>query len=348
MLGMPIEKSFISNLHVRIENAAAYRADWKGVVEGYFATIHGHVEPFVPGYIDVDFRQRGARDYRLDSKLDIDQFTEIVLHIIRFYNNEHSLDTYDRDATMIADDVPCIPVELWKWGIINRSGKLRSFKEDIVKLNLMPRDKATITARGLKLKGKEMYYTCERAVQEQWFERARSNSLSADEKSLDYVYDIRKPNFIYLPSVDGRSFEKCFLIDHEGRYSDKNLHDIDYMLAHEKWQSQKHKGKELQGKVDLIADVEAVVTRAEEMSKSATDEGLSNRQRTSGIRYNRANEKGTRRDIEGFELAKVEESQTIDSSSETRLPVSEQPKSIKPDHSDLLRAKRKERKGEQD
>jgi len=346
LLGMPIEEGFIPNLHVRIENAAAYRADWKGLVEQFFATIHGHVEPFVPGYIDVDFRQRGARDYRLDCKLDIDQFTEIVLLIIRLHNNEHPLSTYNRDPAMIADDVPCIPIELWKWGIINRSGQLRSFNEDIVKLNLMPRGKATITAKGIKLKGKEMYYTCERAKQEQWFERARSNYLSADEKSLDYVYDIRKPNFIYLPGEDSRSFEKCFLIDPEKRYSDQNFHDIEYMLAHENWQFQKLKGKELQGKVDLIADIEAVVTRAEEMTKSDADEGLSDRQRTSGIRYNRANEKETRRDVEGFELAKAEDSQTAAKPSDTLSPDPEQPKSIKPDHSDLLRAKRKERKGE--
>jgi len=346
LLGMPIEGSFIPNLHVRIENAAAYRADWKGLVERFFLTIGGHVEPFVPGSIDVDFRQRGARDYRLCSKLDIVQFTEIVLYIIRLYNNEHFLNTYERDPAMIADDVPCIPVELWKWGIANRSGKLRSFNEDIVKLNLMPRGKAIITAKGLKLKGKEMYYTCERAVQEQWFERARSNHLSADEKSLDYVYEIRKPNFIYLPNVDGRSFEKCFLIDPEERYSDKNFHDIEYMLAHEKWQSQRHRGKELQGEVDLIADVEAVIKRAEEMTKSDADESLSNRQRTSGIRSNRATEKQVRRDIEGFELGKTEDNPTISSSSETRLPTSEQPKSLRPDHSDLLRTKRKERKGE--
>lgn len=67
LLGMPIEGNFIPNLHVRIENAASYRADWKGLVERHFSIIHGHVKPFVPGFVDIDFRQRGAHDYRLDS-----------------------------------------------------------------------------------------------------------------------------------------------------------------------------------------------------------------------------------------------------------------------------------------
>jgi hypothetical protein len=86
---------------------------------------------------------------------------------------------------------------------------VRTFPEDIVKLNLLPQENATITARGLKPKGKDMYYTCDRAEREQWFERARSNLLSKSEKTITIAYDIRNPNFIYLPSPDGKNFEKC-------------------------------------------------------------------------------------------------------------------------------------------
>lgn len=349
LLGMPIEESFIPNLHVRVENAASYRADWKGLVERYFSIIHGHVKPLVPGFIDVDFRQRGAHDYRLDCRLDIDQFTEIIIRIILFYNNHHYLDTYERDEAMIADNVPCIPKELWKWGITNRSGRLRTFSEDIIKLNLMPTEKATITPMGIKLKGKEMYYTCERALKEQWFERARSKLLSSAEKSITVVHDIRKPNFIYLPASNGRDFEKCFLIDPEERYSNKNFHDIEYMLAYEQLQSQKNQGKELQEKVDLVADIESVVARAEKMTESALDNSLSNRQKISGIRSNRSSEKAERRAAEGFELAKTETDQ--DNKQSASVDANSQPlensKSLKPNHYDLLRRKRQERKGEQ-
>jgi hypothetical protein len=160
LIGMPVEKNFIPNLHVRVENAASYRADWKGIVERRFALFHGHVKPFTPGYVDVDFRQRGGKDYRLYSRLTIDAFTKIIIHIVLFHNKEHNLTKYSRDIEMIADDVPSIPIELWKWGISNRSGRLKSFSEEIVKLNLMPTSKATITAKGIKLQGKEMYYTC--------------------------------------------------------------------------------------------------------------------------------------------------------------------------------------------
>ncbi|MBW4462667.1 MAG: DDE-type integrase/transposase/recombinase [Nodosilinea sp. WJT8-NPBG4] len=345
LLGMPIENNFIPNLHIRVENAASYRADWKGLVERHFATFHGHIKPFVPGYIDVDFRQRGAKDYRLDGRLTVDAFTKIIIRIILFHNRHHNLTKYQRDAEMIADDVSTIPIELWKWGISNRSGKLKSFSEEIVKLNLMPTSKATITAKGIKLYGKELYYTCTKAEKEQWFERARSNLLTTSEKSLIVSYDIRKPDFIYLVSSDGREFKKCFLLDSEDRYSGKNFYDIEYMLSFEQRNNQKYDKKELQEKVDLIAEIESIVAESEK-STDAPIETLSNHQKVSNIRDNRAAEKSTRKETEGFEIDPIT-AQPGDGSSqeeESQLQVQEKLQSLQPSHLDLLRQKREEKK----
>ncbi len=273
----------------------------------------------------------------------MDQFTEIVIRVILYHNNHHYLDEYERDEAMIADDVPLIPKELWKWGIANRSGRLRTFPEDIVKLNLMPTEKATITAKGIKLRGKEMYYTCDRAQKEQWFEKARSNLLSKSDKSLIVSYDIRNPNFIYLPFPDGRGFEKCFLIDPERRYFNKNFYDIGYLLAYEELQKQKSQGKELQEKVDLIADIESVVSRAEKMTEAAQDDTLSKSKKVAGIRENRAFEKDKRRENEGFELAREDTQNSVEAAN-TKPENSKPSKSIQHDHMELLRQKRQERK----
>ena len=344
LAGMKVE-TLIPNLGIRIENAAPYRADWKGLVERHFSIIHSHIKPFVPGYIDKDFRERGARDYRLDSKLDIDQFTEIIIKIILYHNNKHYLDKYERDEAMIADDVSPIPRELWKWGIANRSGRLRNIPEDIVKLNLMPTGNATITERGIKFKG--MYYTCEKAKNEFWFEKARSNSLSRLEKKLEVSYDIRKLDYIYIRSPDGRSFEKCFLLESEERYFHKHLHEIEYLLAYEKLQIQKNKGVEQQEKVDLIAEIEAVVSRAKKMTEETKNDRLSNRKKVAGIRENRIVEKTKRRENEGFELDKVEIENTSNTVNIDSKKL-EQPQSLQPNYLDILRQKRQERKREQD
>lgn len=340
LIGTKVE-TLIPNLNIRVENAASYRADWKGLVERRFRTIHEYVKPFLPGYVDIDFRQRGGRDYRLDGTLDLYQFTEVIIYSILYHNHHHYLSNYEREEMMIADDVSPIPIELWKWGIANRSGRLRTFPENIIKLNLMPTGKATITAKGIKFKG--MYYTCEKARRELWFEKARSNLLSKLDKSLDISYDPRKPNFIYLRSPDGRDFEKCVLYDPEERYSNKDLHDIEYLLAYEELQKQKGRGKGLQEKVDLIAEIENVVSKAETMAKAVQDDNTSNRQKVADIRGNRTGEKAKQREIEGFELV-VTETQHDCETVETKPEDSEKTNLSQSNYLDLLRQNRRELK----
>jgi Integrase core domain/Mu transposase, C-terminal len=343
LIGMSVE-TLIPNLNVRIENAAPYRADWKGVVEKYFGTIHGHVKPFVPGYIDKDYRKRGATDYRLNSTFNLEEFTEAIIYIILYQNNKHWLEKYPRDEKMIADDISPIPRELWKWGISNRSGKLRTFPEDIVKLNLMPTGNAIITEFGIKFKG--IYYTCEKARQELWFEKARSNSSSKSERKLDVSYDIRNLDYIYIRSSDGRSFEKCFLKDKDQKYFNKTLYDIEYLLAYEKLVKQKNQSLEQQDKTDLIAKLEDIASKSKQRKKDIGNDNLSNKKRTDGIRENRSIEKATRRESEGFELEEVEiknvaEIKDINESENDKLV---QLPSLQPNHLDILRRKNKERK----
>ena len=340
LIGMSVE-TLIPNLGVRIENAAPYRADWKGVVERYFGIIHGHVKPFVPGYIDKDYRKRGATDYRLNSTLNLEEFTEAIIYMILYQNNKHWLEKYPRDEKMIADDVSPIPRELWKWGISNRSGKLRTFPEDIVNLNLMPTGTATITEFGIKFKG--VYYTCEKARQESWFVKARSNSFSKSEKKLDVSYDIRNLDYIYIRSADGRSFEKCFLTEKEQKYSNKNLHDIEYLIEYEKLKKQRNQGSEQQDRIDLIAKIENITSKSKQRKKDLIDSELSNKQRTDGIRENRSIEKAIRRENESFELKSIEIEETNDSEIIENKELPQSP-SLQPNHLDILRKKSKEHK----
>lgn len=46
---------------------------------------------------------------------------------------------YIRDKDMVVDNVKPTPIELWKWGVKNRAGKLRVVHPDIMKFYLMPR-----------------------------------------------------------------------------------------------------------------------------------------------------------------------------------------------------------------
>lgn len=295
----------ITSLGIRISNTPSYRADWKGIVEQYFRLLDIKVKPFVPGHIDVDFRQRGGKDYRTDAKLDISQFTKIIIKCILYYNNKHWMDEYEADEMMITDDINPIPRDLWNWGIEKRSGRLRSHHGDIIKLNIMPSAKATIRENGIKFKN--MRYSCEKAINEMWFERARNKG----SWKVDIAYDPRNMDYIYIRSKDARTFEKCYMLD-KRRYSEKTLEEIEYLDAYDQLKKDKNKGEQIQSKIDLLSDIEAIVSDAERMTNEQQDPTISKASKVKGIRDKRYREKLENRKLEALELDKNEEKDSVE------------------------------------
>jgi hypothetical protein len=296
-------QNLINSLQVDIKNTPPFRADWKGIIEKHFDTTNEIVKPFVPGYVDTTYRERGTKDYRLDAKLDIYEFTQVIIQCALTHNKEHHMDYFLRSEDMIRDDVKPIPIEIWNWGIKNRSGSLRRFPEDIVKLNLMPEDKVTVTEKGLKFK--QLYYSCDSAVGDRWFEKARS----VGSWKLSISYDPRNLNYIYLRADDGRSFEKCFLLESQERYFNKCMDEIDYLIEMEKINRKLNTGKEQQAKVNLIDFIEDIVSKAQEKRSGEFKSKQSKASRLKNIRQNRNEEKMINRDNEAFELGKSLEKQ---------------------------------------
>ncbi|WP_232192557.1 Mu transposase C-terminal domain-containing protein [Thermoanaerobacter mathranii] len=199
---------------------------------------------------------------------------------------------------MIADDVECIPRELWRWGIENRSGKLRNVPEDIVKLHLMPSDTATVTPRGIRFKN--LYYGSPLMLKERWTEKARINGTW----KLEVCFDPRNMNYIYIKDADGINFEKCYLLDHQVRYRDKTFDEIQNLLAAEKLKQKKAADSEAQAKAELIAEIQHIVQEAQKAAAAAKDDGESNAKKKRSIRANRQAEKLANREKEAFELNK--------------------------------------------
>ncbi|MDK2799712.1 MAG: hypothetical protein PWP27_2526 [Clostridiales bacterium] len=326
-------ENLISALHIKVQNTASYRADWKGIVEQYFRTVNLRVKPFLPGFINEDYRQRGGRDYRLDATLNIFQFTQIIIKCVLYHNNQHYLMNYNREEMMISDEVEPIPIKLWHWGIQNRAGKLRFVPEDIVKLNLMPRDIATVTAQGIKFK--DIYYGSEVALKEYWFEKARNKG----SWKIDICYDPRNMNYIYIPGSDNKSFEKCFLLKHEERYLDKSYEEIEYLIEKEKIELKQKEEEELQSKVDLMSEIEEIVKEAKRNMEEDSVSMESKAKRIKGIKNNRKVEKILNREDEAFELDKHEkEDGKVISINKSEEEVFDLPNDL-----ELLKKKQKER-----
>jgi len=292
MEGKSVE-TLINALNVRVEIAQPYRGDMKGIVEQYFNTTNETALIRLPGHVKPDMAERGVKDYRLDAKLDIRQLTKILIGCVLHHNNHHLLETYERTADMIADGVVPIPIEIWNWGIAHCSGALRAFPEDKIKLALMPTDTATVTAKGIKYKN--VYYVCERAAKEYWFEKAKVKSWK-----VDISYDPRNMDTIYVRNHDG-SAETCRLSKWQDKYVGRTLDEILFLHESEKAAQHKNKQKEMAFKAELSAAIDDVIAEAEEMARQ-TVVPKAKSARTKSIRDNRHNEKAANRRDEAFSI----------------------------------------------
>lgn len=293
--------NLIDVLGVDVENAAPYRADWKGIVEQQFRLLNLRTIHFVPGAVKERMRERGERDYRLDAKLTLREFTQIIIKSVIYHNNHHYMSWYDRSEFMIAEDVSPIPRELWLWGIKNRTGRLRKMPEEIVKLNLLYQGEATVTGLGIQFKG--MYYSCDHALKEQWFIRARTGRSWRVKVS----YDPRTANHIYLWLDKGHSFEVCTLLEREERYRDKRFEEIDDLLALERQQVREQETIRLQPLSELEAYTQSIIQQAEIKTNEALKKtDTSKRDRIKGIKQNRKLEKEAHRVSEAFQLGETD------------------------------------------
>jgi hypothetical protein len=307
-------ETLINALNVRVENAPPYRGDMKGIIEQYFRTTNETALVRLPGHVKKDLGERGGKDYRLDAKLDIYQLTKILIECVRQHNSRHLLETYERTADMIADGVVPIPIELWNWGITHCSGALRSFPEDKIKLALMPADKATVTVKGVKYKN--LYYICERAAKEFWFEKARNKTWK-----VDISYDPRNMSTLYVRNSDGTT-ENCRLSEWQDKYAGKTLDEILYLHEVEKALHRQNAPKEMASKADLTAAIDSVIAEAEEMARQ-TVLPKSKAERTKNIRDNRRAEKAANRLDETFSLGDDEQDFAV--STQPKQQVAEKP-----------------------
>lgn len=199
LLGSQIE-SLEKSFSVRVENTPPYRGDAKGIVERNFKTIQADFTPFAPGVVTgTTVKKRGGRDYRLDAKLSISDFKEIILSSILYHNQFAVLGKYDRSDDMPVD-LPLVPIELWRWGIQHRTGRLRAAPERELRLSLLPRARATISPLGICLFG--LYYTCAEAMSAGWMHRGKATSRP---EKVTVAYDPNIADEIYLFPVEGKS-----------------------------------------------------------------------------------------------------------------------------------------------
>lgn len=293
-------EAFSQAFGVRIENAPARRGDAKGIVERYFRTVQDRFKPYASGVVENTIsRKRGGHDYRLDASLTLSEFTRTIIASVLWHNNYHTLSKYDRTAGM-PGDLPAIPVMLWNWGLANLTGRLRTAPENLVQINLLPHEQATVSELGIRLFG--CFYTCQEAIKEGWFHRGQGRRPAG----VMVAYDPRRADQIYLrPSNSLKDYWICDLADRSRRFRGMTFWDV-WLLSREERRSDANATAEaLVERGKLLDQIESIVTQAEDASPVKT--GMSKKDMGTQIRENKHQEKRQERQKTAFKPAKVQQ-----------------------------------------
>lgn len=328
------------SLNIRIENAAPYRADWKGIVERYFKTTNDCVKKHVPGAVLPDHNTRMGEDYRLDATFDLHHFNKFTIKFILFQNNQHYMSYYIRNNEVFAEGVKPIPRDLWNWSI--EKMRPRVFEESYIILSLMPRDRATVTGDGIKFK--KLIYTCEKAIQKQWFLKAKLKGFW----KIDISYDPRNMDYLYIWDIGSDKYEVCTLAPSQKNYMNQDIDDLEYLFAFREYEKGQREQVTRQAEADFNASISQIISEAK---KKVPQSNESKSAQIKDIRTNRKREKERNREDEGFLLTSEEShdwQKNADNSNEVadifQEKENEQDKYSFPKKIDLLKRKLKERK----
>ncbi len=280
-------ETLVNSFGIRVHNTGVWRADWKGIVERSFGIADDKVVKFTPGYVPLMGRARGDPDYALRAALTPNEFRKLIICHALDYNMNHYLKSYRKNKFMVADHVPMYPLDLWNWGIRSRGGLLAKPDRDTVRLNLLPRRQASVTARGIHLFG-ELYYTCDLALQQGWFERARMRG----EWKIEVAHHPRTTDYIYLP-FDGAKLVRCHRTPASMNLPARDWYDAMDYHALERASYQASETRRLQSGARLKAQKDAIVAQATEKNRAALAAAgpMSKRARRGSISENRAEEK---------------------------------------------------------
>ena len=143
-------------LRTNLSIAAAYRADWKSLVERTFGILNSGEIHWMPGAVAQRIRERGTRDSRLDAVLTLKEFTRILVRRIAILNLTRDMSRHMSAAVMSQDVIPN-PVGFWNYGIKNQHGSAIFLQHEDAMRKTLPQQAATLSRHGILLDAKTQY-----------------------------------------------------------------------------------------------------------------------------------------------------------------------------------------------
>ena len=258
----------LSELGVHITNLPSFRPELKGAVEKFFDCVQGYYKPHLKGkgVIEMDYQQRGVRDYRKDACLTIREFETIILHCILYYNNERVMD-YPFTEDMIEKEIKPYASSVWEYGLKQDSVNLISVSREQLIYTLLPRTNGVFSRNGLKVNGIRYHNN---NFMEKYLEGGRCE-VAYNPDDMDCVWLIE--NGIYI------RFEMI-----ESRYKEKSASQIEQIRSKQKEIIKAEEKNKTQAEINLINHILTVADKC----NTKEDTSIKN------IRINRQREKTSR------------------------------------------------------
>ena len=338
LMSVALGANIVKSLRVEIENASPGRADLKAMVERRFGIVPAKFRQFTPGYVEKDFNERGSRDYRLDAALDLHEFTQLVIYAVLEHNFTPIRDVR-LPADMVTDGLTAAPIDLWQWGVANRSGFLKTLTVEEVSLNVMPSDVARVTAKGIKFKGG--HYSCPTAIREDWFAMARRH-----EREVNVSFDPRNMGNVYLRDSQLSPGLRAVPASRRQRRLWRQIaFEIEELGIASKRAEAAGENDRQAKRVLIDQRMAEIESKAKKATRAVADADTPKSKKVADIRGNRADEKEVQRGAEAFVLtgaAAVDGNSDSSGPSAATSPIATQ---LSTNALTLLKDKRKAREG---
>jgi hypothetical protein len=139
-----------------------------------------------------------------------------------------------------------------------------------------------------------MYYTCDLAMREGWFAKARARG----SWKIEVAFDLRSTDYIYLPLNGSTKLEACYLTPASVHLQGRDWHEVRDCFALDKQAEHYARSRKQHSNARLHAQKEQIISEAREKTQAALAAAgsLSKSARRSEIRANRAREKQNERE----------------------------------------------------
>lgn len=186
-------------------------------------------------------------DYRSQAVLTLEDFTKIVIHCVLYLNSCRVLENFNKKEVVAAP----IPAELWRWHEEEgRSGIILVSQEQLYHMSL-PRKTASLTRKGIGSQG--LWYVCKD------YKKLLEQKKAGERVTI--AYDPENVNNIYL--LDGLDYIPFELVSYCKQYAGASEEEYKLEREHKKVQKQELERMDLEGRLNVIQNIKAIVNESE-------------------------------------------------------------------------------------